>query len=171
MTETILRRAIPTDAATLAALGRETFVETFGHLYPVSDLQPYLAEVYAPANFDRFLRDATQALWVIEREGEAIGYAQAGTCALPHPDVTPHCGELKRLYVHSKAQGGGLGNTLLKAALTWLTKPGRDLWIGVWSQNFGAQRLYTRHGFEKAGEYEFPVGKTRDREFILRRGG
>ena len=55
-------------------------------------------------------------------------------------------------------------------SLDWLEKPGRMLWIGVWSENFGAQKLYGRLGFEKVGEYEFPVGGTRDREFILRRG-
>ena len=44
-----------------------------------------------------------------------------------------------------------------------------DVWIGVWSENYGAQRLYRRFGFDKAGEYEFVVGETRDREFIFRR--
>ena len=45
----------------------------------------------------------------------------------------------------------------------------RTLWIGVWSENHGAQRFYARHGFVHVGEYEFPVGRVRDREFILRR--
>ena len=49
-------------------------------------------------------------------------------------------------------------------------RPGRRLWIGVWSKNFGAQRFYERLGFAKVGEYEFPVGQTRDQEFILSRG-
>jgi ribosomal protein S18 acetylase RimI-like enzyme len=44
-----------------------------------------------------------------------------------------------------------------------------DIWIGVWSENLGAQRFYARRGFEKVGEYGFPVGKTLDHEFILRR--
>jgi hypothetical protein len=57
----------------------------------------------------------------------------------------------------------------MHAALDWLDRLGRPLWIGVWSENHGAQRLYGRHGFVKVGEYEFPVGKTRDQEFILRR--
>lgn len=166
-----LRRAIADDAAALAALGRKTFVATFGHMYPASDLDPYLARLYTPATFGGFLADPTQALWILENDGSAIGYAQAGSCALPHPDVTPACGELKRLYVDATAQGRGFGNLLLETALAWLTAPRRDLWIGVWSENFGAQRLYGRFGFEKAGEYEFPVGKTRDREFILRRKG
>lgn len=43
------------------------------------------------------------------------------------------------------------------------------LYIGVWSENFGAQRLYARYGFQPVGEYLFPVGQHRDREFILKR--
>jgi len=111
------------------------------------------------------------ATWLLEREGEAIGYALAGPCDLPHPDVTPSDGELKRIYVLRGHQGGGRGTMLLKTALDWLEKDGpRPLWIGVWSENLGAQRLYGRLGFEKVGEYRFPVGETRDREFILKRG-
>lgn len=165
----VIRRARPADAPVLALLGHETFVETFGHLYPESDLQPFLAATYTPDTFRRVLNDPHQALWIAERHGKALGYAHAGPCALPHPEVTPSCGELKRLYVHSSAQGHRLGNTLLATALAWLTQPARDLWIGVWSKNIGAQRLYARHDFLKAGEYEFAVGATRDREFILRR--
>ena len=30
--------------------------------------------------------------------------------------------------------------------------------------------LYERHGFGKVGEYDYPVGAWRDREFIFRRG-
>ena len=59
---------------------------------------------------------------------------------------------------------------LLETALAWLEHDGpRTLWLGVWSENFGAQRFYARYGFEKAGEYLFPVGDTHDLEFILRR--
>ncbi len=56
--------------------------------------------------------------------------------------------------------------------MAWLQSEGpRDVWIGVWSENHGAQRFYAREGFEKVGEYGFPVGGTVDREFILRRSG
>jgi ribosomal protein S18 acetylase RimI-like enzyme len=85
--------------------------------------------------------------------------------------VTAACGELWRLYLRQDAQGSGLGGRLLNLALDWLQAPGRRLWIGVWSENFGAQRLYARYGFAKVGEYEFSVGNSRDREFILARPG
>jgi ribosomal protein S18 acetylase RimI-like enzyme len=170
MPDATIRTAGPEDAAVLAALGRDTFVDTFAHLYPPQDLAAFLAQSYTPEAFDVFLGRPDQAMWIAETGGEAIGYAHAGACALPHPDVTHDCRELKRLYVRKGGQGGGLGGRLIAEALGWMAAPGRSLWIGVWSENHGAQRFYARHGFEKVGEYEFIVGETRDREFILRRG-
>lgn len=169
MTVSSIRRATLDDAEVLAELGLTTFVDTFAHLYPPEDLAAFLAEAYAEATFEAFLTLPGHALWLAERDGEAIGYAQAGPCALPHPEVTPACGEIKRLYVRKSAQNDGVGQALLGVALDWLAAPGRRLWIGVWSENLGAQRLYARHGFRKVGEYYFPVGATLDREFILSR--
>ena len=171
MTKTKIRRATASDASTLADLGARTFAAAFGHLYPPADLAAFLAETHAVEKIVGELRDPAMAAWLAERDGEAIAYAVAGPCGLPHPEVTAACGELKRIYVSADGQGEGLGSRLMETALAWLQRDGpRRLWIGVWSENLGAQRLYGRAGFAKAGEYEFEVGATRDREFILRRG-
>jgi len=164
-----LRKASPADAETLTELGRTTFAETFAHLYAPKDLAAFQAEAHTPERYAAWAVDPDYGLWISEQDGRPIGYALAGPCHLPHPEVTPDCGELWRVYVRREAQGSGLGGRLLTTALDWLARPGRDLWIGVWSENHGAQRLYARHGFEKVGEYEFPVGEHRDHEFILRR--
>lgn len=170
MTEAVIRRAHAADAETLAALGARTFVETFGHLYPREDLEAYLAEAYSLERTRRDLADAAKASWLVEVGGEAIGYALAGPCSLPHEEVTPRCGELKRIYFLKTAQGGGLGARLFAEVIAWLQADGpRDVWIGVWSENHGAQKFYARHGFEKVGGYGFPVGRTVDSELILRR--
>jgi GNAT superfamily N-acetyltransferase len=101
-----------------------------------------------------------------------VGYALAGPCDLPHPEVAPGDGELKRLYLLRAAQNHGLGGRLFEAALGWLLAEGpRTVWIGVWSENYGAQRFYARRRFERIGEYGFPVGDSLDKEFILRRRG
>lgn len=169
-TTPVIRRATRDDADTLSKLATRTFSETFGRLYPDEDLQAFLADAYAVEKQRTILAHPDYAVWLLERDGEAIGHAAAGPCGLPHPDVQPGDGELKRLYVLADAQGGGWGGKLLDTALSWLERDGpRTLWIGVWSENLGAQRLYQRMGFEKVGEYEFPVGRVRDREFILRR--
>jgi diamine N-acetyltransferase len=106
----------------------------------------------------------------VEAGGVPIGYALAGPCGLPHPNVTAACGELKRFYFLKEHQGGGLGKALFGEIMAWLLRDGpRDVWIGVWSENYGAQRFYERQGFAKVGEYGFAVGQTIDLEFILRR--
>lgn len=166
-----IRRATPADADALCAIGRDTFVETFGHLYPAQDLTDYLAHAYGPTRIAADLADPDKAMWVVEAaDGAVVGYALAGPCDLPHEEVTPGCGELKRIYILKAHQGGGVGSRLMKTVFDWLEQPGRRIWIGVWSENFGAQRFYERAGFAKVGEYIFPVGQTRDLEFILSRG-
>lgn len=166
----ILRRATPADAEAVAAIGAATFVETFGRLYPPQDLATFLAEAHGLARTRADLADPRKAVWLAEDAGEAIGYALAGPCDLPHPDVSPDDGELKRIYFLAQAQGGGLGGRLFETALDWLQRDGpRAVWIGVWSENLGAQRFYGRRGFSRVGEYGFRVGETVDHEFILRR--
>lgn len=164
-----IRRATPADADVLSRIGMRTFAETFGHMYPDEDLQAFLQESHAPAAYTHYLADTAYALWLLEQDDAAVGYALAGPCGLPHADVMPDDGELKRLYVLPSVQNSGWGGRLFRTTLDWLQRGGpRILWISVWSQNLGAQRFYARHGFEKAGEYEFPVGRVRDREFMFR---
>lgn len=165
-----IRRATAGDAETLSVLGARTFRETFAHLYAPEDLETFLAEAYGLERTRADLDDPAKAAWLAEADGQAIGYALAGPCQLPHNAVTPACGELKRIYFLKAHQGGGLGGRLFAEVMAWLTRDGaRDIWIGVWSENHGALRFYERQGFTKVGEYGFAVGKTVDREFILRR--
>ena len=165
-----IRRAGPNDAAALAAVGAATFVESFGHLYVPADLQAFLEESHSVAAYATALANPDYALWIAEQNGVAIGYAQAGPCGLPHADAQASDGELKRLYLLNQAQNVGIGQALVEQAIAWLQRDGpRTLWISVWSENFGAQRFYGRHGFEFAGEYAFIVGAQRDREFMYRR--
>lgn len=165
-----LRRATPSDAQVLSVLSSACFTQTFGHLYPPEDLSRFLGEAYAASAWAHLLSDPAYATWLLEADGAPVGYATAGACTLPHADVAPGDGELKRLYVLREHQNGGWGSRLFDAAMEWLLRDGpRALWIGVWSENLGAQRFYARHGFERVGDYDFVVGNTRDHEFILRR--
>ena len=111
------------------------------------------------------------AWWVAERDGALLAFANAGPNTLPHPDARTSHAELRRLYVSKEAQGLGLGTRLLALSLDWMqAHSDGPLWIGVWSGNAKALRLYEAHGFAKAGEYQYPVGRWLDDEFILRRG-
>ncbi|GAB2501969.1 GNAT family N-acetyltransferase [Lysobacter humi (ex Lee et al. 2017)] len=167
---TRIRRATVDDAQTLSTLARATFVESFGHLYEQEDLQAFLDDSYAVEKQAVILGHPDYAVWFLETDGRAVGHCAAGPCGLPHEDVCPGDGEIKRLYILRDFQGGGQGARLMDTAMAWLERDGpRTLWIGVWSENAGAQRFYARYGFEKVGTYGFPVGRVVDLEFILRR--
>ncbi|HEX6999896.1 MAG TPA: GNAT family N-acetyltransferase [Gammaproteobacteria bacterium] len=166
-----IRRGTPDDAKPLAELAVTTFADAFGHLYVPEDLARFLATKLTPLTYLRLLRDADCGVWIAQDDaGPFVGFATAGPCQLPVEAVEPRAGEVRQLYVRRAAQSAGLGTRLLVHALEWLEAQGRrPVYVGVWSGNHGAQRLYGRHGFEKVGEYGFRVGATVDREFILRR--
>ena len=171
MIELSIRRAGPADAGALCQTSRRTFAQTFGHRYPAADLASFLDSAYGLAGARQDLADPAIAVWLVEAGAAAVGHALAGPCHLPHPEVTPACGQLGRIYLESDYHAGGVGGRLMDLALAWLESQGRTrIWIGVWSQNLRAQALYARHGFAKVGEYDFPVGETVDHELILRRG-
>lgn len=166
-----IRRATANDASLLAALGAATFTETFGHLYPPEDLQTFLVGSHSVDAWNRTLADSERAVWVAAlADATPIGFIVVGACKLPIENREPNAGEIQQLYVLARHHNLRLGSRLMDLGLDWLAEQGRTpLYIGVWSENFGAQRFYGRYGFVKVGEYGFPVGKTVDREFILKR--
>lgn len=166
-----IRRAGIADAATLADITARTFTETFGHLYPPEDLADYLRGSCSTESCRKLLADPKVGAWLIGAgAAPPVGYATAGPCKLPVENLEAEAGEIRQLYVLASHQNQRLGAKLLDTALAWLTEQSfSPLYIGVWSQNHGAQRFYGRYGFLKVGEYGFPVGKTVDHEFILKR--
>jgi ribosomal protein S18 acetylase RimI-like enzyme len=170
-TSATIRRALPDDTAALAALGAATFTETFGHLYPPEDLQTFLAASHSPSAWSRVLTDAREAVWIAELpDAGPIGFVSVGACKLPVENRELTAGEVKQLYVLARYHNLRLGTQLMQVGLEWLEAQQRmPLYVGVWSENYGAQRFYARYGFSKVGEYGFPVGNTVDHEFILKR--
>ncbi|WP_252865625.1 GNAT family N-acetyltransferase [Brevundimonas diminuta] len=109
MSEPVIRPACPDDAAALAVLGRQTFIDTFvtgfGIPYPTADLTMFLDASFNAEAITKKLAEPGAAWWVAEREGELLAFANAGPNTLPHPDGRASHAELRRLYVGKQAQG------------------------------------------------------------------
>mmetsp|Transcript_12199 Transcript_12199/g.38677 ORF Transcript_12199/g.38677 Transcript_12199/m.38677 type:complete len:184 (-) Transcript_12199:129-680(-) len=171
----LIRRAHPEDCVNLAAIGRQTFSETFGHLYAAQDLAFFLDHNHtAQAYAELIARDDCIVLVVLVDSGRMVGYGVATRrCTLPRLDGETDAAfgaaaEIKRMYIVSSAQGKGYGTRLLEELLAW-HGDAPDIRLAVWSQNTGAHRLYGRYGFAFARSFAFAVGEHEDHEFVFRR--
>lgn len=167
----ILRPALPGDAAALAALGRDSFVAAFGHMYRAEDLASFLDQTHAEAVVAREIANPKARYRLAERDGALAGYCKLGLdCGWPEHARGTHTIELKQLYTAAGATGGGIGAALMDWALAEARAEGADeVQLSVWSGNTGAQRFYHRHGFAKVADIHFWVGEQRDDEFLFAR--
>ena len=169
MSDVVYRDATVDDCDALSALMRETFCETFAHLYRAEDLNAFLAASYTPAQQYAEIIDPDTETRLAEQDGALMGYAQIGPFKLPHDAGPAHALELYRLYVRRVVQGKGVAATLMDWAMARMRARGASMaFLGVWSENFRAQKFYARYGFERVGAYQFPVGEALDDEYILR---
>ena len=113
MIEALIRPARPDDAAALAVLGRQTFVDTFvtgfGIPYPADDLAGFLDKSFSVETLQTKLAEPGAAWWVADRDGEILGFANTGPNTLPHPDARPSHAELRRLYIGADDPPVGAG--------------------------------------------------------------
>lgn len=173
MAETMeLRPATLDDVPALAALGRESFTDAFGHLYSPEDLAAFLAEVHDERAVASEIAGAEcRHRLAVTEGGDLMGYCKlrypSKLAALSHADDPL---ELSQLYCSADATGRGVGAALMDWALEQATLGGHDvLQLSVYSENYGAQRFYQRYGFAKTADTTFKVGEQLDAEFLFER--
>lgn len=165
----IERDATPADAAAIAALARDTFTDTFGHLYHPDDLALFLAG-HTTERWHGELTDPAFAIRVAEAQGALVAYAKLGPPSLP---FTPLAGatELRQFYVRAAHHGSGLAARLMDWVLATARARGfAHLYLSVFTENHRAQRFYARYGFEAVGPYAFMVGNHVDEDIVMRCG-
>lgn len=163
------RDAREADAADLSEIGRETFSETFGHLYSASDLRDYLDENFAIDRMREETRDPEIDIRICLSGRGMVAFCKIGPMKLPVDTGSEPVLELHRIYVFKSRQGVGVGRILL----TWAIDRARQrrakaLYLGVWEGNDRARAVYASRGFEAVGAYKFRVGQTLDDEVIMR---
>ncbi len=161
------RRATLDDAATLAELGKATFVDTFGHLYKPQDLAIFLTN-HSFESWSNELADPAFEVLLAEDGGRAIGYTKIGPPHLPF-EPRGEAAELRQLYVVEEYKGQGVAGALID----WVIERARashadHLYLSVFTENHRARRFYERYGFEAEGTYAFMVGSHADEDIVMR---
>ena len=154
-------------AGLVASLFRESFVETFGHLYAAEDLAAFLAEK-TEAAFAREISDPSFAFVLASEGDDPIGFAKLGPPELP-VETPPATIELRQIYVLERATGRGVGAQLMDwATQTAKVRQADHLQLSVYVDNHRARRFYARRGFVEIGPYHFMVGNHADEDIVMR---
>ncbi|MDT7933634.1 MAG: GNAT family N-acetyltransferase [Sphingomonadaceae bacterium] len=161
------RDVTPADAAELARIGRDTFVETFGHLYSAADLDAFIESDHSEAACRALLAKPGVAARFVETGGAVRGYGVVAPNALPFvPEGVPTL-ELKRLYLTAALRGQGVADALMDWAESHARRAGAQaVTLSVFSDNHRAKRFYARRGYTHLGDYHFMVGSQADAEHV-----
>lgn len=157
----LIRRAIATDARSLAELGARTFVETFGSANRREDIDAYLATTYGELQQRREIDDPRTITLIAEQDGALIGYAQLRTQAAGKIEIA-------RFYVDRPWQGQGVAQTLMQVVIEEAKRArGELLWLGVWERNDRAIAFYSKCGFRDSGSQPFLLGSDLQTDRVM----
>jgi ribosomal protein S18 acetylase RimI-like enzyme len=161
-------------ATRLAALGSQTFSETFAADNTPEDMATFLAQTYGPEIQLGELQQGRYTFLLAEMQGELVGFAKLwrdSTLGLAADEPAQGRLELKQLYVAEEWIGTGLGAALMRRILD-LAKAENctAIVLGVWERNERAKAFYQRLGFREIGEVAFKLGEDVQRDLIMRKG-
>ena len=168
MSEIVWRDATVDDAETLAAIGRQSFIETFGHLYTPENLAAFL-ENHEPEKWRGELADPRYAVRLGFVDGVNAAYVKLGPPSLPFTPPRDSI-ELRQFYILKPWQGAGLAPAMMDWVLAEARRRGAgEIYLSVFTDNHRARRFYDKQGFEAVGRYDFMVGTHADEDIVMKR--
>ena len=171
-----IRKATIEDSQILSELGAITFRDAY-EKHPLLEHKDVPLEKYISGAFneDRMLeelKDSSNIFYIMEDEGQPIGYAKlvngaAEDCIKGEDPIS-----LERIYFLKSFTGKGYGTALLNYCIDVSRELGKKcIWVGVWEGNRGAIDFYIRHGFKGCGSVIFQIANTdyEDTDLVLER--
>ena len=163
-----LRRALPSDAASLAAFAARTFIEAFGADNDPKHMTAHLAATYGPEQQRAEISDPSVVTLLLEADGVMAGYAMVRRNAPPACVPIRTAVELWRFYVDRPWHGHGGAQRLMAGVREVAAAFGAPaIWLGVFERNARAIAFYGKCGFADAGAGEFILGGDRQTDRIL----
>jgi ribosomal protein S18 acetylase RimI-like enzyme len=135
----------------------------------------HIARHLGEHSFERYLADASRALFVAEIDTDLVGYTMLVEEEPDDPDVaaavtTRPTAELSKVYVHPDHHGAGVAAALVAATLEEAAARGAaSVWLGVNQENARANRFYDKSGFALVGTKRFEVGDRYEDDFVRER--
>jgi ribosomal protein S18 acetylase RimI-like enzyme len=143
-----IRSAKKEDAAVMAALGAQTFYESFASQMTRQNIEKYISESFSTAKIESELSEGHSRFFLAFLADQIVGYAKVRTRNQLEQIKNKKPLELERLYVLKSYHKKKIGASLLEHCLDYATQQGFDvIWLAVWNENPKAIKFYERWGF------------------------
>ena len=161
--------ANPGQAGAIAALARETFLQTYSGTSIDAHLAGYVDAHFTEEGLRREL-ETPGFQFLTARVGEIlVGYAKLRRDHQPRGIAEIRCLQLERIYVLKEYQARGIGQQLIDTIRGIAVAAGdRILWLQVWQQNEQALAFYHKAGFTICDTAEFHLGREVTQDYIMR---
>jgi GNAT superfamily N-acetyltransferase len=139
----MIRRMTQRDIPAVQHVARESWHATYAGIIPKHVQDDFLHNAYSDEQMVRRLQHSH--LWVAEKDGEVVGYANFSP-------VTDGKVELGAIYLLPAYQGQGIGTALLNRGLQELLDV-KEVWVNVEKQNRIGRTFYEAKGFQLIKEF------------------
>jgi len=155
-----MRSASEEDIGCLIEVAIECFETANRGMCHDDDLDEFLAFTYTEANFKRELQMPQSDYFLLEVDGDTVGYAWLAVGETPDCVQGVDPVQLVRFYIRSRWQGKGSGRVMMKYCQEYARCMGyRTMYLSVWKHNLRAQLFYEGWGFQHVGEHIFQIGR------------
>lgn len=168
--QVLIRTASKEDAALVADLSRQTFVETFAAQNTRENMDKFMNSDFTR---ERLMAEvgARDNIFLLAYIGDKpVGYAR-----LRENNRPPELGivstlEIARIYTVSDSIGKGVGKLLMQKSIEIAGQLKKQvIWLGVWEHNQRAINFYKKWGFEIFAEHDFMLGDDVQRDWLMRK--
>ena len=152
----LIRRALPSDAEKLGAIGPAAYSSAYSYLWDNSVALPKQLDTFSAAAFAELLSRTDARVWVAQIDGSLVGFLSM-IVGSPNPiSLEANGAEIPRLYLLPGAQRLGLGRQLLAAAMEQAHDESlTHIWLDVMASADWARRAYLKWGFSELGSRFF----------------
>ena len=165
-----IRLAGENDAELIAEISRRTFYETFAAQNSKENMDMHIAQYYATEKIQAELNDPLSIFFLAYDGDRLAGYAKMNEHVKEESKGLENPVEIERIYSIKEMIGKGVGKKLMEKCLAIANERNKKtVWLGVWEFNYRAIEFYTRQGFEKFGEHNFPVGNDPQTDWLMKR--
>jgi diamine N-acetyltransferase len=167
---TTLEVVDPDDAAELAKLKADTFVETFAEDNDPDHVQAHLAREFTAEAVKRTLEHDDSTTWWLVDDGVPVGFLKLNRGEAQTETGLSDGLEVEQIYVQAAHHGRGHGSRLIEHAINMARAEGYPfIWLGVWEHNRKAIEVYEHLGFVPIGDHHFLFGNEEQRDVLMRR--